>query len=81
MNISGIFSAPLLRRDLPSNIKILKAQPAFKVKLQEEDNKYELYTQTTANGSTQVQAIAAAEGMLTFPLDVSNAFQANIESS
>eukprot|EP00957_Ditylum_brightwellii_P153274 11665450-Ditylum_brightwellii.AAC.1 len=55
MNISGTFSAPFLRKDLPPTIKILKTQPAFKVKLQEEANKYDLYTQTTANGSTQVQ--------------------------
>eukprot|EP00957_Ditylum_brightwellii_P203717 15335918-Ditylum_brightwellii.AAC.1 len=40
MNTSGTFSAPVLRKDLPSTIKILKAQPAFKVKLQEEANKY-----------------------------------------
>eukprot|EP00957_Ditylum_brightwellii_P056435 4277702-Ditylum_brightwellii.AAC.1 len=37
MNISGTFSAPYLRKDLPSTIKILKAHPAFKVKLQEEE--------------------------------------------
>ena len=37
MNTSGTFSAPFLRKDLPSTIKILKAQPAFKVKLQEEE--------------------------------------------
>eukprot|EP00957_Ditylum_brightwellii_P149300 11370924-Ditylum_brightwellii.AAC.1 len=53
MNTSGTFSAPILRSDLPSNVKILKAQPAFKVKLQEETNHYELYTRTTSNGSKQ----------------------------
>eukprot|EP00957_Ditylum_brightwellii_P035365 2681890-Ditylum_brightwellii.AAC.1 len=57
MNKSGTFYAPFLRKDLLSTIKILKAQPAFKVKLQEEENKYDLYTWTTANGSTQVQGI------------------------
>eukprot|EP00957_Ditylum_brightwellii_P001537 119848-Ditylum_brightwellii.AAC.1 len=57
MNTSGTFSVPFLRKDLPSTIKILKAQPASKVKLQEEENKYDMYTQTTANGSTQVQGI------------------------
>eukprot|EP00957_Ditylum_brightwellii_P140844 10728436-Ditylum_brightwellii.AAC.1 len=55
MNTSGTFSAPVPGKDLPPTIKILKAQPAFKVKLQEEANKYELYTRKTANGSTQVQ--------------------------
>eukprot|EP00957_Ditylum_brightwellii_P121488 9265238-Ditylum_brightwellii.AAC.1 len=55
MNTSGTFSAPFLRKDLLPTNKILKAQPAFKVKLQEEANKHELYTRTTANGSTQVQ--------------------------
>eukprot|EP00957_Ditylum_brightwellii_P196475 14970490-Ditylum_brightwellii.AAC.1 len=55
INISGIFSAPFLRKDLPSTIKILKAQSSFEVKLQEEANNYELYTRTTANRSTQVQ--------------------------
>eukprot|EP00957_Ditylum_brightwellii_P015606 1177220-Ditylum_brightwellii.AAC.1 len=55
MNISRTFSAPFLRKDLLPTIKILKAQPAFKVKLQEEANKYELYTRVTANRSTQVQ--------------------------
>eukprot|EP00957_Ditylum_brightwellii_P139448 10627811-Ditylum_brightwellii.AAC.1 len=49
MNTSGTFSAPFLRKDLLSTIKILKAQPAFKVKLLEEENKYDLYTQTTTN--------------------------------
>eukprot|EP00957_Ditylum_brightwellii_P025448 1924181-Ditylum_brightwellii.AAC.1 len=57
MNTSGTFSVPFLRKDLPSNIKILKAQPAFQVKLQEEENKYELYIQTTSNRSTQVHGI------------------------
>eukprot|EP00957_Ditylum_brightwellii_P040829 3090497-Ditylum_brightwellii.AAC.1 len=79
MNTSGTFSVPFLRKDLPSIIKILKAPPAFKVKLQEEENKYDLDTWTTANGSTQVQA--AAEATLVFPLDVSSAFQTNIESN
>eukprot|EP00957_Ditylum_brightwellii_P007215 548166-Ditylum_brightwellii.AAC.1 len=100
---SRTFSAPFLRKDLPpSNIKILKAQPAFKVSLQEGENKYELYTRTTANGSIQVQdidcdasfaptsffenirfvlAITAAEAMSVVTLDVSNAFQTNIESN
>eukprot|EP00957_Ditylum_brightwellii_P002911 222849-Ditylum_brightwellii.AAC.1 len=102
MNTSGTFSAPFLRKDLPPTTKILKAQSAFKVKLQEESNKYELYTRTTTNRSTQGQgidfdasfaptsfveniqfllAIAAAEAMLLYPLDFSNAFQINIESN
>eukprot|EP00957_Ditylum_brightwellii_P097253 7406482-Ditylum_brightwellii.AAC.1 len=101
MNISGTFSAPFLRSDLSFTIKILKAQPEFKVKLQEEECKYELYIKTTTNGSNTVQgidfeepfaptslfenicillAIAAAEAMLLFPLNISNTFQTNIES-
>eukprot|EP00957_Ditylum_brightwellii_P070800 5380658-Ditylum_brightwellii.AAC.1 len=79
MNTSGTFSVPFLRKDLPPTNKILKAQPAFKVKLQEKANKYDLYTRTTANGSSQVQA--AAEAMLVIPLDVSNTFQTTIESN
>eukprot|EP00957_Ditylum_brightwellii_P145379 11070951-Ditylum_brightwellii.AAC.1 len=79
MNTPGTFSAPFLRKDLLPSIKILKVQPAFKVKPQEEANKYELYNRTAANGSTQVQA--AAEAMLLFPLDASNASQTNIESN
>eukprot|EP00957_Ditylum_brightwellii_P023124 1744721-Ditylum_brightwellii.AAC.1 len=55
MNISGTFSAPFCRKDLSPTINILKAQPDFKVKLQEEENKYYLYTRTTTNGSTQIQ--------------------------
>ena len=54
MNISDPFSALFLRSDLPSTKKVLKTQPAFKVKLQEEEHKYELYTWTTANGSTEL---------------------------
>eukprot|EP00957_Ditylum_brightwellii_P119690 9131959-Ditylum_brightwellii.AAC.1 len=54
MSTSGIFSALFLRKDLQHTIMILKAQPAFKVKLQDEENKYDLYTRTTANGFTQV---------------------------
>eukprot|EP00957_Ditylum_brightwellii_P179427 13668674-Ditylum_brightwellii.AAC.1 len=38
MNTSGTFSALFLRKDLPPTIEILKAQSAFKVKLQEEKN-------------------------------------------
>eukprot|EP00957_Ditylum_brightwellii_P050931 3863001-Ditylum_brightwellii.AAC.1 len=53
MNTSGTFSSPILRSDLPPNVKILQAQPAFKVKLQEETHHYELYTRATANGSRQ----------------------------
>eukprot|EP00957_Ditylum_brightwellii_P081385 6190567-Ditylum_brightwellii.AAC.1 len=55
VNTSGTFSAPSLRKDLLSTIKIIKAQSAFKVKLQEKENKYKLYTQKAANGSNQVQ--------------------------
>ena len=102
MNTAGTFSTPFLRKDLPPTIKILKAQPAFKVKLQDKANKYYLYIRTTANGSTLVQgidfdasfaptsffvniqfvlAIAAAETMSVFSLDVCNAFQTDIESN
>eukprot|EP00957_Ditylum_brightwellii_P183344 13965658-Ditylum_brightwellii.AAC.1 len=49
MNIFGTFSAPFLRCDLPSATKNLKAQTAFKIKLQEEEHNYELYTWTAAN--------------------------------
>eukprot|EP00957_Ditylum_brightwellii_P110231 8407913-Ditylum_brightwellii.AAC.1 len=100
MNISGTLSAPFLRNNLPPTTNILKDQPTFKIKLQEEEHKYGLYTWTRTNGSTQDQdidfaasftptsffenirfllAIAAAEIMLIFPVDVSNAFQTNIE--
>eukprot|EP00957_Ditylum_brightwellii_P021269 1604703-Ditylum_brightwellii.AAC.2 len=51
MNGAGAWSAPLLRRDLPANTIVLPLKLAFKVKLTNEENKYELYTQTCANGS------------------------------
>eukprot|EP00957_Ditylum_brightwellii_P138364 10546373-Ditylum_brightwellii.AAC.1 len=57
MNTSETLSAPFLRKDLPPTIKILNAQHAFKVKLQEEAKKYYLYTRTIANESTQVQGV------------------------
>eukprot|EP00957_Ditylum_brightwellii_P010900 826083-Ditylum_brightwellii.AAC.2 len=83
-----------------SGAKVLRVQPAFKVKLQNTPNYYKLYTCTVANGSSQIQgidfdvsysptsafdnirmviAIAAAENMIIYSLDVSNAFQTNIK--
>eukprot|EP00957_Ditylum_brightwellii_P107626 8211233-Ditylum_brightwellii.AAC.1 len=100
MDRSGTLSAPILCKDLPQDTKILRSQPAFKVKLQEEQHIYELYVRTAANGSKQVEGIdfyssyaptsffeniryilatPAAEGMDIYTVDVSNAFQTNIE--
>eukprot|EP00957_Ditylum_brightwellii_P114806 8754369-Ditylum_brightwellii.AAC.1 len=57
MNISHTFSTSFLGSDLPANVKVLRAQPVFKIKLQEEVYKYDLYTKTTVNGSSQIQGI------------------------
>eukprot|EP00957_Ditylum_brightwellii_P202251 15329309-Ditylum_brightwellii.AAC.1 len=51
MNVAGAWSAPLLRRDLLANTTVLPPELVFKVKLINEESKYELYTQTCANGS------------------------------
>eukprot|EP00957_Ditylum_brightwellii_P177598 13527660-Ditylum_brightwellii.AAC.1 len=55
MNVAGAWSAPLLRKDLPQDAIILPPKLAFKVKLTGEENKYELYTRTCANGSQQIE--------------------------
>eukprot|EP00957_Ditylum_brightwellii_P125581 9572342-Ditylum_brightwellii.AAC.1 len=73
---SGTLIAPLLRSDLPPDTKILCTKPAFRVKLQEGGNMYELYTCMAANGASQIEA---AERMILFTVDVSNDFQSNIE--
>eukprot|EP00957_Ditylum_brightwellii_P055539 4209031-Ditylum_brightwellii.AAC.1 len=55
MDTSGTLTAPILHSNIPSDAKILRSQSAFKVKLQEEANMYELFTRTAANGSSQVE--------------------------
>eukprot|EP00957_Ditylum_brightwellii_P060599 4601167-Ditylum_brightwellii.AAC.1 len=40
MNTSGTLTGPMLRSNLPPNVKVLCTQPAFKVKLQEKVNMY-----------------------------------------
>ena len=100
MDTSGTLTSPLLQSNLPPNAKILCTQPAFKVKLQEEANMYELYICTAANGASQIEGIdfeasysptsfwgnirfilviAADQQMFLFTIDISNAFQTNIE--
>eukprot|EP00957_Ditylum_brightwellii_P098021 7466253-Ditylum_brightwellii.AAC.1 len=57
MDTFGTLTAPLLRSDLPSDAKIIRTQTAFKVKLQEEANIYELYTCTAANNASQIEGV------------------------
>eukprot|EP00957_Ditylum_brightwellii_P172179 13107400-Ditylum_brightwellii.AAC.1 len=100
MNTYGTFCAPCQRTDIPSGAKVLRAQLAFKVTLQNAPNYYELYTRMVVNGSSQIKgidfdvpfsptsafdnikmiiAIAAAENIIIYSLDMLNIFQTNIK--
>eukprot|EP00957_Ditylum_brightwellii_P083324 6335228-Ditylum_brightwellii.AAC.1 len=59
MDTSNTLTISLLRSTLPSDTKILRTQPAFKVKLQEEANMYALHTCTAANSASQIEGIPA----------------------
>eukprot|EP00957_Ditylum_brightwellii_P169529 12902577-Ditylum_brightwellii.AAC.1 len=54
---TGALSAPILHKDLHLDTKILRSQPAFKVKLQEEEHMYELYVLNNTNDSKQVKGV------------------------
>eukprot|EP00957_Ditylum_brightwellii_P205621 15344659-Ditylum_brightwellii.AAC.1 len=46
MNTARAWSAPLLQKDLPTNTIALPPKLAFKLKLTDKENTYELYTRT-----------------------------------
>eukprot|EP00957_Ditylum_brightwellii_P192449 14651818-Ditylum_brightwellii.AAC.1 len=77
MNTSGTFSAPCRCTDIPPGAKVLCAQPAFKI----QDIDFDVsYSPTSAfDNIRMIIAIAAAESMIIYGLDMSNAFQTNIE--
>ena len=52
---SGTYTAPFLRSRLPSDATIFPACLAFKVKLTDIENYYELVTRLCLNGSKQQQ--------------------------
>ena len=45
----------MLRSDVPTGKTVLSPKVAFKVKLTDEANKYELQARTCANGSRQIE--------------------------